>query len=73
MLRLQRVLALAGRGPRREMPLAALAAAAGFADQAHMSREVQALTGRSPGALLRQAGSTLELSDLFKTDAEAIA
>jgi transcriptional regulator GlxA family with amidase domain len=73
VLRLQRALALAGRGPRREMSLAALAAAAGFADQAHMSRELQALTGRSPGALLRQAGSTLELSDLFKTSVEAMA
>ena len=72
VLRLQRVLALAGRGPRPEMPLATLAAAAGFADQAHMSRELQALTGRSPGTLLRHAGSTLELSDLFKTGTEAM-
>jgi AraC-like DNA-binding protein len=69
VLRLQRVLALAGQGPRRDVPLAGLAAAAGYADQAHMSREVQALTGRSPGALLRHAASTLALSDLFKTGA----
>jgi hypothetical protein len=34
-----------------------------------MSRELQALTGRSPGALLQNAASTLALSDLFKTDA----
>jgi AraC-like DNA-binding protein len=30
-------------------PLADIAAAAGFADQAHMTRAVKALTGRSPG------------------------
>jgi len=73
VLRLQRVLALAGRAARPEMPLAALAAAAGFADQPHMSREVRALTGRSPGALLRHSGSTLELSDLFKTGTGPLA
>jgi AraC-like DNA-binding protein len=32
-------------------PLAAVAAAHGFADQAHMTRAVAALTGASPGAL----------------------
>jgi AraC-like DNA-binding protein len=69
VLRLQRVLALAGGSPRPGVTLAALAAEAGYADQAHMSRELQALTGRSPGALLQSATSTLELSDLFKTDA----
>lgn len=31
--------------------LACIAAQTGFADQAHMSREVKALTGRAPGAL----------------------
>jgi AraC-like DNA-binding protein len=66
VLRLQRVLTLAGRS--RDMSLAALAAEAGYADQAHMSRDLQALTGRGPGALLRASASTLELSDLFKTD-----
>jgi AraC-like DNA-binding protein len=69
VLRLQRVLALAGGSPRPGVTLAALAADAGYADQAHMSRELQALTGRSPGRLLQNAASTLELSDLFKTDA----
>ena len=38
-----------------------------------MSRELQALTGRSPGALLNGAASTLELSDLFKTARDALA
>jgi AraC-like DNA-binding protein len=73
VLRLQRVLTLAGRGPRPGVTFAALAAEAGYADQAHMSRDLQALTGRSPGALLQNAASTLELSDLFKTDAAPAA
>jgi methylphosphotriester-DNA--protein-cysteine methyltransferase len=32
-------------------PLARAAASAGYADQAHMTREVRALAGRTPGAL----------------------
>jgi AraC-like DNA-binding protein len=66
VLRLQRLLALAGRGPERPA-LAALAAAAGYADQAHMTRELGALTERTPGALLGDPQSTLLMSDLFKT------
>jgi AraC-like DNA-binding protein len=71
VLRLQRALTLAGGNarPRASLSLAMIAAEAGYADQAHMSRELRALTGRSPGALLPGCGSTLELSDLFKTAA----
>jgi AraC-like DNA-binding protein len=69
VLRLQRVLALAAR---RHGSLAALAADAGYADQAHMSREVQALAGRGPRGLLQGATSTLALSDLFKTRADPV-
>lgn len=43
----------------RDTPLAAVAAASGFADQAHMTRAVTALTGRPPGYWLR--------SNCFKT------
>jgi AraC-like DNA-binding protein len=68
VLRLQRVLTLAARS--RHGSLAALAADAGYADQAHMSRELQALAGRSPRRLLQGARSTLALSDLFKTGAD---
>jgi transcriptional regulator GlxA family with amidase domain len=68
VLRLQRVLALAGSG-QRPAGLAMLALGAGYADQAHMGRELRALTGRSPRELLDGASSTLALSDLFKTDA----
>jgi AraC-like DNA-binding protein len=46
---------------RGEAGLAALAAETGFADQAHMSRAVKALTGYSPGAWRR--------SNRFKTAA----
>jgi transcriptional regulator GlxA family with amidase domain len=68
VLRLQRALRLAGGNarPRASLSLAMIAVAAGYADQAHMSRELRALTGRSPGALLPGCMSTLELSDLFK-------
>jgi transcriptional regulator GlxA family with amidase domain len=73
VLRLQRVLAQAGGLPRAGASLAAIAAEAGYADQAHMSRELQALTGRSPAALLQCAASTLEMSDLFKTGGDGAA
>lgn len=44
--RFQRAVSLAMRAPG----LAALAAAAGYADQAHLSRDVRALTGLTPRA-----------------------
>ncbi|WP_039800017.1 helix-turn-helix domain-containing protein [Nocardia araoensis] len=50
VLRLQRALATARRG----VPLAETATQAGFADQAHLSREVRALAGMPLGELLAQ-------------------
>jgi AraC-like DNA-binding protein len=67
VLRLQRVLALARRQPRSGASGAMLAAAAGYADQAHLARELRALTGQTAAALLPGAACTLELSELFKT------
>lgn len=67
VMRLQRLLALARRQPRSRASGAMLAAAAGYADQAHLARELRALTGQTAAALLPGAGSTLELSELFKT------
>ncbi|MFC8044557.1 helix-turn-helix domain-containing protein [Nocardia sp. NPDC057353] len=49
VLRLQRGLARARAG----VPLAESAVGAGYADQAHFTREVRELTGLTPGALLR--------------------
>ena len=43
--------------------LADLAAASGYADQAHMTREIRRLSGRTPTALLTRARSTLGLGD----------
>ena len=51
VLRLQRLLRLARRLP--DAGLAALAAAAGYADQAHMSRECRVLASLTPARLVR--------------------
>ena len=51
VLRLQRLLGLARRLPGAS--LAGLAAAAGYTDQPHMSRECRALTGVTPARLVR--------------------
>lgn len=48
VLRLNRALASARTG----IALAAVAAAAGYADQAHLARDVRSLTGATPGTLL---------------------
>lgn len=52
ILRLQRALALARRG----VPLADTAARAGFADQAHLARDVKELAGVPLGELLGRRG-----------------
>lgn len=55
--RLQRYLTLSDRAgtlPGPERSLAGLAAAAGYADQAHLSREVRALAGLTPSGLLAE-------------------
>jgi AraC-like DNA-binding protein len=52
ILRFQRLLALARTSPRAS--LAGLAYDVGYADQAHMSREVRDLSGLSPAAFVKQ-------------------
>lgn len=66
--RFQRVLALASRWRGGPPGLAALAAASGYADQAHMTREFAMLAGRPPRRLLADAHSTLGMAEFFKTD-----
>jgi len=66
VLRFQRLLKTAHHtGP--EQSLADLAVSTGYADQAHMTRDVQRLANIRPTELLRSADSTLQMSDLFKT------
>lgn len=57
IVRLHRALGLARRSPRR---LAELAVAAGYTDQPHMNHDVRALTGTTPGRLLRSSSSPTE-------------
>jgi AraC-like DNA-binding protein len=66
VLRFQRLLKTA-REMRGEQSMAHLAASAGYADQAHMTRDVQRLANLRPTVLFRSAESTLQMSDLFKT------
>jgi AraC-like DNA-binding protein len=64
VLRFQRLLNLAGStsAPRS---LAQSSADAGYADQAHMTREVQRFSGSPPTVLLQSARCALRLSDLL--------
>ena len=66
VLRFQRLLNLAGStsAPRS---LAQSSANAGYADQAHMTREVQRFSGTPPTVLLQSARCALRLSDLLNT------
>ena len=59
VLRFRRFVARLDAGPPRGQyghDLAALAAQAGYADQAHLTRECRALAGLTPAALARQRG-----------------
>jgi AraC-like DNA-binding protein len=69
VLRFQRLLRLGTRSYKRRT-LAALSVDAGYADQAHMNREVRRFSGNLPSILLRSAECTLNMSDLFKTDVD---
>jgi AraC-like DNA-binding protein len=73
ILRFQRLLYFASRNVR-ERGLAELAADAGYADQSHMTREVQRFAGKSPGDLLPSAGCALKLADFLAPydDGEAV-
>ena len=72
ILRFQRLLHLASSA-HGQQSLAHLAAATGYADQAHMTREVGRYSGSPPSRLFRSAACTLQMSDLFKTGASGQA
>jgi AraC-like DNA-binding protein len=57
---MQRALAAVRRG---RAPLAELALRMGYADQAHMSRELKALTGFTPTELIRPPALVRNLQD----------
>ena len=65
VMRFQRLIKTA-REKGAEQSLAALAASAGYSDQAHMTRDVHRLANLRPTVLLRSTESTLQMSDLFK-------
>jgi len=69
VLRFQRFVALATGGePGGRPDLARLALEAGYADQAHLTRECRRLAGLPPAALLAEgAVAAGERSDSFKT------
>lgn len=69
VMRMQRLLWLASQPENQRLTLGRLAFAAGYADQPHMTREVTALAGTSPGRLLRGGHVQSAVSDLFKTPA----
>jgi AraC-like DNA-binding protein len=65
VLRFQRLLHLA-YGASGTLNLAQAAGDAGYADQAHMTREVRRFSDSTPSVLLRSARSALRLSDLIE-------
>ena len=70
LLRLQRFLAISSTSGCLEPAsgLGALAIDAGYSDQAHLSRECRAISGRTPGQLLRvYVPSFPDMSDPFNT------
>ena len=64
ILRFQRLLALAN-APGGDASLSSLALRAGYADQAHMTRELRQLAGRVPSELLSSTDSALAMAGLF--------
>ena len=65
VLRFQRLLNLAD-GKGAQQTLAEISMNAGYADQAHMTREVRRFSDTVPTALLRSAECTLRMSEFFR-------
>jgi len=66
VIRFQRLLKTAAE-TKGAIRLADLAVNVGYADQAHMTREVQRFADGKPTAVLTHAECTLQMSDLFKS------
>lgn len=67
IVRFQRLLHFARNLAPDSEPLAVLAVEAGYAEQAHMTREFQQIAHGTPAALLFHTSSALAMSDLFRT------
>lgn len=70
VLHLQRTLRIAGSSP---LAFSDLTLAAGYSDQSHMHREFSALCSERPSGVVRKRGSTLAMSDLFKTAEDPVS
>ena len=68
IVRFQKLLALAKHQQARPARLGDAAHIAGYADQAHMTREVAEFAGVTPSALLGKVDSALALYDLLHTE-----
>lgn len=69
ILRFQRALGMLERG----LPLADVAALGGFADQSHLTREVRALAGVTPGQLASESGSAANRSAELPSGSRSVA
>ncbi|GAA3875586.1 helix-turn-helix transcriptional regulator [Leifsonia kafniensis] len=69
ILRFQRAVELLSRG----LPLAAVAATTGFADQPHLNREVKAFAGVTPGQLAGASGSAANRSTELPSGSRIVA
>jgi AraC-like DNA-binding protein len=69
IIRFQYILNLAGQTHNRQS-LASLAASAGYADQAHMTREVHRFSGAQPTAVLGSSQCTLGMAGFFVNKSE---
>jgi AraC-like DNA-binding protein len=74
VLRLQRLLEALELGRDQPGGLARIAAAIGYSDQAHLTRETRDLSGHSPVSLQRALGALKDerASGIFKTSAQAV-
>lgn len=66
-MRFQRLLTISQNLRPRPKDLTRLAGDLGYADQAHMCREIREFANETPQAMLMANAGTLAMSDLFNT------